>query len=243
MSLFFDPQQPKQPNGHVYIRSPSNPREFLFVEIQGEIKTTLLQFVKDDPTCTDKTYLWGQELGIYEETGETGECSLVIGNLKLIGTKEKLKKPYLILTKQKNNPKNDKSNLNLTPNLHHSHQSDPNSTTQKTQAVSNSLDSIIPSTFDTESIIQTSLEFENDSIIPHTLNRNDTICSLVSNFSPQTNLTLTPIEQRIEQTFSGQPEDYPSLLRVDGVVRYIVKFAKRPIPLVRSVEQIGVEGK
>jgi hypothetical protein len=240
MSLFFDPQQPKQPNGHVYIRSPSNPREFLFVEIQGEIKTTLPQFVKDDPTCTDKAYLWGQELGIYEETGETGECSLVIGNLKLIGTKEKLKKPYLILTKQKNNPKNDKSNLNLTPHSHHSHhshQSDPNPTTQKTQAVSNSLGSITPST------IQTSLESENDSIIPHTPDRNDGICSLVSNFPPQTNLTLSPIEQRIEQTFSGQPEDYPSLLRVDGVVRYIVKFAKRPIPLVRSVEQIGVEGK
>lgn len=67
MSIFFDETQPRIGPGQVFLRSTKDPRELLYIEIQGEIKSTLplSELPQDDDE--NKRYLWGQELGQYEE--------------------------------------------------------------------------------------------------------------------------------------------------------------------------------
>lgn len=64
-TVFFNPYRNSIPNGQVFIRSQSNLNEWLYIEIQAEIKSTIFTNVAHDDDSYH--YLWDQHLGSYSE--------------------------------------------------------------------------------------------------------------------------------------------------------------------------------
>lgn len=252
MSLFFDPTQPKVKQGQVYIRSLIHPKEFLYIEIQGEINSTLPFAQSNDPTSSSKQYLWGQQLGNFEERSD-GYCSLIIGNLKLEGKKEKLKKPLLIVSKRKVDqaPTAQRATAQPTttapPKAANSEMSDSFSVAGESGVSSLLGDSDTWSQLSGVGSLPMSLSLDpNSSEYNQLLDKSNSvvISTLEADNSTQlaTQLRQLPapanpgpqLDVPIPQTFNTNPLDQRSILAVDGIINSIVKFSKRPIPLVRA---------
>lgn len=252
MSIFFDPTQPTVQSGQVFLRSPQNPREFLYIEIQGDITSTLPNSGGGGDSDL-KRHLWGQRLGDYEEK-EGGECTLQVGNLLLVGVKEKLKKPLLVLQRASLSHEEQlaqkKAQQQILYEVHDVEgvQGNANNVIAVTNnrnaggdaaaaADAQSLgvesldnyDETIPSTFDAAGNITDSYYLDK------TIQSQDDDCVNQNN---NTTTTLEPgllSQQHDEKKINSTPLPPKRHMICRGVILYKIKFDKRPIPLVRAL--------
>lgn len=249
MSIFFDPTQPTVQSGQVFLRSPQNPREFLYIEIQGDITSTLPNSGGGGDSDL-KRHLWGQRLGDYEEK-EGGECTLQVGNLLLVGVKEKLKKPLLVLQRaslsheeqlaqkkaqqqilyEVHDVEGVQGNANNVIAVTNNRNAGGDTVDAQSLGVESldNYDETIPSTFDAAGNITDSYYLDK------TIQSQDDACENQNN---NTTTTLEPgllSQQHDEKKINATPLPPKRHMICRGVILYKIKFDKRPIPLVRAL--------
>lgn len=263
MSIFFDPTQPKLQSGQVFIRSPQNPREFLYIEIQGDITSTLPATggLGDDDM---KRHLWGQRLGDYFEK-EGGECTLQVGNLLLVGVKEKLKKPLLVLQKaplsyeEQRVLQREKAEAAQESVLYEVHDVDalnnnPHNTLKVTMDGPNTGGEEMGDGVKQEVKAEVGdMGDDHDTAVgatfdPYGQMRHQTYMDQFQDTQPQTQDPTTTASSTAQNAVGGllaQQQDEKKIndeiippkrhMLCRGVILYKIKFDKRPIPLVRAL--------
>jgi len=73
--LFFSPSRDPVKPGEVFIRSPENPDEWLYIELQGELQSTTFASHRKSSVPDDQMrHLWNQPLGEYKEDKVSMMC-------------------------------------------------------------------------------------------------------------------------------------------------------------------------